>query len=57
MNFTAAVIAEFLKGSVEGDPNASVSDISKIEEGNPERYLSLPIRNTKSTSTKPSLPL
>jgi UDP-3-O-[3-hydroxymyristoyl] glucosamine N-acyltransferase len=35
MNFTAAVIAEFLKGSVEGDPNASVSDISKIEEGKP----------------------
>jgi len=35
MNFTAAVIAEFLKGSVEGDPNASVSDISKIEEGRP----------------------
>jgi len=33
MNFTAAVIAEFLKGSVEGDLNASVSDISKIEEG------------------------
>jgi len=35
MNFTAAVIAEFLKGSVEGDPDASVSDISKIEEGKP----------------------
>ena len=35
MNFTAAAIAEFLKGSVEGDPNASVSDISKIEEGKP----------------------
>lgn len=35
MNFTAAVIAEFLKGSVEGNPEASVSDISKIEEGKP----------------------
>jgi len=35
MNFTASVIAEFLKGSVEGDPDASVSDISKIEEGKP----------------------
>lgn len=35
MNFTAAVIAEFLQGSVEGDPDASVSDISKIEEGKP----------------------
>lgn len=35
MNFTAALIAEFLKGSVEGNPEASVSDISKIEEGRP----------------------
>jgi len=35
MNFTAALIAEFLKGSVEGNPEASVSDISKIEEGKP----------------------
>jgi len=35
MNFTAAIIAEFLKGSVEGNPEASVSDISKIEEGKP----------------------
>ena len=33
MNFTAAMIAEFLKGTVEGDPEASVSDVSKIEEG------------------------
>jgi len=35
MNFTAALIAEFLKGSVEGDPHAEVHDISKIEEGKP----------------------
>jgi UDP-3-O-[3-hydroxymyristoyl] glucosamine N-acyltransferase len=35
MNFTAAMIAEFLKGKVEGDPEASVSDVSKIEEGKP----------------------
>jgi UDP-3-O-[3-hydroxymyristoyl] glucosamine N-acyltransferase len=35
MNFTAAIIAEFLKGSVEGNPDATVSDISKIEEGKP----------------------
>jgi len=35
MNFTAALIAEFLKGSVEGDPHAEVNDISKIEEGKP----------------------
>jgi UDP-3-O-[3-hydroxymyristoyl] glucosamine N-acyltransferase len=35
MNFTAAVIAEFLKGTVEGNPEATVSDVSKIEEGRP----------------------
>jgi len=35
MNFTAASIAEFLKGSVEGNPETIVSDISKIEEGMP----------------------
>lgn len=35
MNFTAAVIADFLKGSVEGNPEATVNDISKIEEGKP----------------------
>jgi len=35
MNFTAAVIAEFLKGEVEGNPETSVDDISKIEEGKP----------------------
>jgi len=35
MNFTAAVIAEFLKGEVDGNPEASVNDISKIEEGKP----------------------
>ncbi len=33
MKFTAAVIAEFLKGSVEGDPKAIVTDVSRIEEG------------------------
>jgi UDP-3-O-[3-hydroxymyristoyl] glucosamine N-acyltransferase len=35
MNFTAAIIAEFLKGSVDGNPEATVNDISKIEEGSP----------------------
>jgi len=35
MNFTAAVIAEFLKGKVEGNSQASVTDVSKIEEGRP----------------------
>jgi UDP-3-O-[3-hydroxymyristoyl] glucosamine N-acyltransferase len=33
MNFTASIIAEFLKGSVEGNPEATVNDVSKIEEG------------------------
>lgn len=33
MNFTAAVIAEFLKGRIEGNPEAAVNDVSKIEEG------------------------
>ncbi|MCK4747215.1 MAG: UDP-3-O-(3-hydroxymyristoyl)glucosamine N-acyltransferase, partial [Bacteroidales bacterium] len=35
MNFTAALIADFVKGTVEGDPEASVSDVSRIEEGKP----------------------
>jgi UDP-3-O-[3-hydroxymyristoyl] glucosamine N-acyltransferase len=33
MDFSAALIAEFLKGTVDGDPSASVHDVSKIEEG------------------------
>ncbi len=33
MNFKASQIAEFLKGKVEGDPDALVNDVSKIEEG------------------------
>ncbi|MGW8315814.1 MAG: UDP-3-O-(3-hydroxymyristoyl)glucosamine N-acyltransferase [Bacteroidales bacterium] len=35
MDFTAALIADFLKGSVDGDPAVSVNDVSKIEEGRP----------------------
>jgi UDP-3-O-[3-hydroxymyristoyl] glucosamine N-acyltransferase len=35
MKFKAKVIAEFLKGQIEGDPEAEVTDISKIEEGMP----------------------
>jgi UDP-3-O-[3-hydroxymyristoyl] glucosamine N-acyltransferase len=35
MNFTAEVIADFLKGTIEGDPQVSVSEVSKIEEGRP----------------------
>lgn len=33
MNFTAETIAQFLKGTVDGDPASSVSDVAKIEEG------------------------
>lgn len=35
MKFTAQRIAEFLGGTVEGDPEIQVSDISRIEEGKP----------------------
>jgi len=33
MNFKASQIAEFLKGKVEGNPDAVVTDVSKIEQG------------------------
>ncbi|MBK6830144.1 MAG: UDP-3-O-(3-hydroxymyristoyl)glucosamine N-acyltransferase [Flavobacteriales bacterium] len=33
MQFTAAQIAQLLQGTVEGDPSATVSKLSKIEEG------------------------
>lgn len=36
MKFTAQQIADFLQGTVEGDPNATVSTFAKIEEGKPE---------------------
>ncbi|MCT4637097.1 MAG: UDP-3-O-(3-hydroxymyristoyl)glucosamine N-acyltransferase [Bacteroidales bacterium] len=35
MEFSAAQIAEFLKGTVEGDKDVKVFDLSKIEEGKP----------------------
>lgn len=35
MEFTAKMIADLLKGTVEGDPDAKVSNVSKIEEGKP----------------------
>ncbi|MBE0674193.1 MAG: UDP-3-O-(3-hydroxymyristoyl)glucosamine N-acyltransferase [Bacteroidales bacterium] len=35
MEFTAGMIAEFLKGTVEGDPLVKVSTIARIEEGFP----------------------
>jgi len=33
MEFTAAAIAEFLKGEITGDPEIKVTTIAKIEEG------------------------
>lgn len=36
MEFTAEQIAKFLKGTIEGNPDAMVRDVSKIEEGKPE---------------------
>jgi len=33
MDFKASAIAGFLKGTIEGDPEASVNDVSRIEEG------------------------
>ena len=33
MKFTAAQIAEILEGKVEGNPEAEVSKLAKIEEG------------------------
>ena len=35
MEFTASQIAELLGGRVDGDPGATVSNLSKIEEGVP----------------------
>jgi UDP-3-O-[3-hydroxymyristoyl] glucosamine N-acyltransferase len=35
MEFKAQSIADFLGGTVEGDVNASVTDVAKIEEGKP----------------------
>lgn len=56
MEFTAESIAALVKGKVEGDPKAVVSDFAKIEEGHPGAlsFLANPkythyIYNTKST--------
>jgi len=35
MEFQATSIADFLNGTIEGDPNATVHNISKIEDGKP----------------------
>ena len=33
MEFNAATIAGFLKGEIEGDPETTVNNVAKIEEG------------------------
>ena len=33
MNFTAQQIANILGGTIEGDPNAEVNSVAKIEKG------------------------
>jgi UDP-3-O-[3-hydroxymyristoyl] glucosamine N-acyltransferase len=33
MEFTAAAIASFLKGEIDGDPEVKVNTVAKIEEG------------------------
>ncbi len=33
MNFSAKMIAGFLHGTIEGDPETSINDVAKIEEG------------------------
>ena len=35
MKFTATQIAELLSGKVEGNPNAEVWNVAKLEEGAP----------------------
>ncbi len=35
MNFTAKMIADILRGTVEGNPETKITDVAKIEEGKP----------------------
>ena len=35
MEFKAITIADFLQGTIEGDENVSVNNVSKIEDGKP----------------------
>ena len=59
MNFTAEAIAEFLKGSVEGNPKVEVNNIAKIEEGEPGTlaFLANPKYNHYLYETKASIVL
>ncbi len=57
MKFTAQQIAELLKGSVEGNPQAEVNGLSKIEEGKPGTlsFLANPKYNAYIYTTKASI--
>lgn len=59
MKFTAKQIAQLLGGVVEGDENAAVTTISKIEEGGPESlsFLANPIYNNFIYTTNASIVL
>ncbi|HZL10446.1 MAG TPA: UDP-3-O-(3-hydroxymyristoyl)glucosamine N-acyltransferase [Prolixibacteraceae bacterium] len=57
MEFKAQSIADFLEGTVEGDPNTIVSEVSKIEEGKPGTlaFLSNPKYNKYIYETEASI--
>ncbi len=57
MEFSAAQISELLQGKVEGNPDASVNNISKIEEGKPGTlsFLANPKYNNYLYSTHASI--
>jgi UDP-3-O-[3-hydroxymyristoyl] glucosamine N-acyltransferase len=57
MEFKAQIIADFLGGTVEGDAETTVSDLTKIEEGKPGTiaFLSNPKYNKYLYETKASI--
>ena len=59
MEFTAQQIATLLNGSVEGNENASVNNVSKIEEGIPNTlsFLANPKYNNYIYTTDSSIVL
>jgi UDP-3-O-[3-hydroxymyristoyl] glucosamine N-acyltransferase len=59
MEFTAEIIANFLEGKIEGDPNAQVIGVSPIEKGEPNTlsFLANPKYNEYIYTTKSSIVL
>lgn len=57
MEFTAIQVAAFLKGTVEGDPEVRVSNLSKIEEGMPGTmsFLANPVYTPHLYTTRASI--